>query len=52
MNDIFGLTTSKDILVAVGEGRGPDKMMVTLGYAGWEAGQLENENCPERLAYG
>ena len=43
MNDIFGLTTSKDILVAVGEGRGPDKMMVTLGYAGWEAGQLENE---------
>lgn len=43
MNDIFGLTTSKDILVAVGEGRGPEKMMVTLGYAGWEAGQLENE---------
>lgn len=43
MNELFGLTTSKDILVAVGEGRGPDKMLVTLGYAGWEAGQLESE---------
>ncbi len=43
MNEVFGLTTSKDILVAVGEGRGPEKMLITLGYAGWEAGQLESE---------
>lgn len=37
------LTTSKDILEAAAAGRGPDKMLVTLGYAGWSAGQLEEE---------
>ena len=39
----IGLTTSKDILEAVGRGEGPSKMLVTLGYAGWSAGQLEHE---------
>ena len=39
----LGLTTSKDILEAVGEGSGPAKMLVTLGYSGWAAGQLEHE---------
>jgi len=39
----LGLTTSKDILEAVGKGRGPAKMLVTLGYSGWAAGQLEHE---------
>ena len=39
----IGLTTSKDILEAVGRGEGPEKLLVTLGYAGWEAGQLEHE---------
>jgi putative transcriptional regulator len=43
VNDCIGLTTSKDILVAVGNGSGPAKMLVTLGYAGWASGQLENE---------
>ena len=38
-----GLTTSKDILEAVGLGKGPSKILVTLGYAGWEQGQLEHE---------
>jgi len=37
------LTTSKDILEAVAHGQGPEKMLVTLGYAGWAAGQLEQE---------
>lgn len=37
------LTTSKDILEAVAQGLGPEKMLVTLGYAGWSAGQLEQE---------
>lgn len=37
------LTTSKDILEAVAQGLGPEKMLVTLGYAGWAAGQLEQE---------
>lgn len=43
VRDKVGLTTSKDILEAVGHGGGPHKMLVTLGYAGWAAGQLENE---------
>jgi len=39
----IGLTTSKDILEAVGRGEGPAKLLVTLGYAGWSPGQLEHE---------
>ena len=41
--DTVGLTTSKDILEAVGRGEGPKRLLVTLGYAGWSAGQLEHE---------
>lgn len=37
------LTTSIDILEAIAQGDGPEKMLVTLGYAGWAAGQLEME---------
>lgn len=43
VRDSLGLTTSKDILEAVGKGAGPAKMLVTLGYSGWAAGQLEHE---------
>ena len=43
VRDAIGLTTSKDILEAVGRGGGPAKLLVTLGYAGWSAGQLEHE---------
>jgi putative transcriptional regulator len=39
----MALTTSRDVLQEVAEGRGPEKLLVTLGYAGWGAGQLENE---------
>ena len=39
----IGLTTSKDILEAIAAGSGPAKLLVTLGYAGWGAGQLEEE---------
>lgn len=39
----IGLTTSKDILQAVGHGTGPANMIMSLGYAGWSAGQLEAE---------
>lgn len=39
----LALTTSRDVLQAVAEGNGPEKMLVTLGYSGWGAGQLENE---------
>lgn len=37
------LTTSKDVLEAAARGEGPEKIMVSLGYAGWSAGQLEQE---------
>jgi putative transcriptional regulator len=37
------LTTSRDILEAVANGTGPEKLLLTLGYAGWSAGQLEQE---------
>ncbi len=40
--DLF-ITTSRDVLAAIGEGRGPKEFLVTLGYAGWGAGQLETE---------
>lgn len=39
----LSLTTSKDVLEAMADGRGPRKVMVALGYAGWDAGQLESE---------
>lgn len=37
------ITTSKDILLALGTEKAPEKFMVTLGYAGWGPGQLEQE---------
>src|SRR3569832_2423270 len=43
VNDAVSLTTSKDVLEAVSQGAGPEKFMVSLGYAGWSAGQLEDE---------
>ena len=43
INDRLSLTTSRDILHALGQGQGPDNILVTLGYAGWDQGQLEHE---------
>ena len=37
------MTTSKDVLEAISNGAGPKKVLVTLGYSGWAAGQLEDE---------
>ena len=37
------MTTSKDVLEALSNGAGPKKVLVTLGYSGWGAGQLEEE---------
>jgi putative transcriptional regulator len=37
------MTTSKDVLEALANGAGPRKLLVTLGYSGWGAGQLEDE---------
>lgn len=38
-----GITSSRDILEAIACGEGPEKSIITLGYAGWGAGQLEQE---------
>ncbi len=37
------VTTSKDILTAIGNKSGPQSSVIALGYAGWTAGQLEEE---------
>lgn len=37
------VTTSRDILTAMASGGGPQRALVALGYAGWDAGQLEEE---------
>jgi putative transcriptional regulator len=39
----LAMTTSKDVLEALAEGAGPRRVLVTLGYSGWQAGQLEDE---------
>ena len=39
----MAMTTSKDVLEAMACGVGPRRVLVTLGYAGWSAGQLEDE---------
>lgn len=41
--DGIQITTSKDVLVAMSQGKGPPDAFVALGYAGWGAGQLERE---------
>ena len=43
VRDRVGLTTSRDILEALAARTGPEKILVTVGYAGWAAGQLEHE---------
>jgi putative transcriptional regulator len=49
----ISLTATLDVLRAIAIGSGPQTAMLALGYAGWGAGQLENElvgngwlNCP------
>ena len=43
VTDQVVLTTSRDVLEAAAAGNGPEHMLVTLGCAGWGAGQLEDE---------
>ena len=42
-SDRMHLTTSRDILDALAAGEGPASAVIALGYAGWDAGQLEDE---------
>ena len=41
--DRWGLTATLGILCAIAEGKGPTRWVAALGYAGWGAGQLEQE---------
>lgn len=43
ISDGVSLTASRDILDAISTGQGPEHTLLILGYAGWEAGQLEEE---------
>ncbi len=43
VKDELGLTSSRDILQSVGSAGEPEEFVVSLGYAGWAAGQLEYE---------
>ncbi|KPV39536.1 hypothetical protein AN478_10305 [Thiohalorhabdus denitrificans] len=43
VNEFSALTSSRDILEAIAGGEGPERFRLTLGYAGWGAGQLEGE---------
>ena len=43
VSDEVGLTSSRDVLQAIGAQGEPREVLVTLGYAGWAAGQLEQE---------
>ncbi|MGC2774337.1 MAG: YqgE/AlgH family protein [Bradyrhizobium sp.] len=43
INDGVCLTTTIDILKAIAKGAGPKHAILALGYAGWRAGQLEEE---------
>jgi len=43
VDDTASLTATVDILSAIADGGGPDDFIITLGYAGWSAGQLERE---------
>ena len=39
----FSMTATLDILEDIANGRGPNEALLALGYAGWGAGQLEDE---------
>lgn len=43
VNDSVALTSSKDILESLGANGEPGEVLISLGYAGWSAGQLEDE---------
>ena len=40
---LCALTGTQDVLQAIASGKGPSQYLVSLGYAGWEGGQLEAE---------
>ena len=43
IDEHIGVTATLDILKSIAEGSGPDRSLLALGYAGWGAGQLDEE---------
>ncbi len=43
VSDEVAVSTSREMLAAISRGEGPSDTLVALGYAGWSAGQLEQE---------
>ncbi|MRD72195.1 YqgE/AlgH family protein [Rhodocyclus tenuis] len=43
VNERIGLTSSRDILQSAARNGEPKDLIIALGYAGWSAGQLEQE---------
>ena len=43
ISENINMTTSRDVLKAIADGDGPEDCLIALGYAGWAAGQLEDE---------
>ena len=43
VSETIHVTTSRDVLQSIAAGQGPSPMQMVLGYAGWDAGQLEAE---------
>ncbi len=43
VGDDIAVSTQRQVLRAIAEGKGPQRALVLFGYAGWSAGQLEGE---------
>lgn len=43
VGEAFGMTATMDVLEEIARGKGPERALLALGYAGWGPGQLESE---------
>ncbi|MDR3424861.1 MAG: YqgE/AlgH family protein [Alphaproteobacteria bacterium] len=43
IDDFVAITATVEIIQDIADGKGPDRILMALGYAGWGAGQLEEE---------